>query len=86
MVVWVTHWAPLKTGWSPCPPGLTSKANGHEVGSGGQAQGHSKERKWDLLHHLWAASMSLPSTALDPPGSGHHVGVGGARACFWWRL
>ena len=38
---------------------LTREANGHEVGPRGQTHGHSKERQWDLLHHLQAASMRL---------------------------
>lgn len=58
--------APLKTGWSPAPPRLTSKANGHKAGSGGQAQGHGKERQRDPLHHLWTVSVSLVSPALVP--------------------
>lgn len=72
--------APLKS------PALTREANGHEVGPRGQTHGHSKERQWDLLHHLQAASRRLwgrearggvpdpetcPSPALGPTGSQH---------------
>lgn len=48
-----TQPAPLKS------PALTREANGHEVGPRGQTHGHSKERQWDLLHHLQAASTRL---------------------------
>ena len=33
-------------------PALTSKANHHELGPCGQAQGHGKERQRCLLHYL----------------------------------